>query len=719
MSSKFNVSLIEEMKDGSRSKKGKEIVVSFEKDSINAGSFYRAGKDFNGTGQYLLETHVLENGEKVVKVLNLNGKLNNFVDGKNVKQEGDYIVLKAAEIKCLPNSQISISVKGSTNNVSTIDVRAGDLVVNKGQKGSVSFMSENPINLELSENFFEDISLNRVKCGVLPAQAFEAAAGLKNTNQKVFRVNGEELKFLTINGNPNKLFLASGTEIRELANVIDGSKEHEQNGIFAHDFGFQFRGGDFGQGKVGAIASILENVSSDKANEILAYIKSQNVKTSIEKVSPETYQTKIKNVSKFYVSNKSQVTKEIGIGPEEPSQFVPQSAMSQILNVNLNSPKETEKGESMEEKIVEPSETVSQKTIQNVPFEPSKSSTLEQLMEETKIKNVTDDTSSNSSGSESTVGIAPASSQSASPNNPSSDNSNEEEEETVEVVSEQPSNEEENNKDSKEGKTEKASKEDGQNKEGNSNNSEKKYKPQYPASDLHVPLNPLRVFKQCLFGAAVALFVALTVVTFLGGLLAPAFAFLSMAIGTATIMSSELVGDLKARAQEKQKALTKEQKRLEKEIEKEKAKQKNKENVDEKADEQDKQEEKDEENEESLEPDDNKKKKTKKLKVSELVAKYTQKRAEQKEKVKEAKTQASLSAGAQAEKSKKVTLQSKKVQEEAKEKKSAKELKREAEKNALRKKIAENRTANYRSLNNSAAVNPQPKASSNDLDMGM
>ena len=31
MSSKFNVSLIEEMKDGSRAKQGKEIVVSFEK----------------------------------------------------------------------------------------------------------------------------------------------------------------------------------------------------------------------------------------------------------------------------------------------------------------------------------------------------------------------------------------------------------------------------------------------------------------------------------------------------------------------------------------------------------------------------------------------------------------------------------------------------------------------------------------------------------------
>lgn len=692
MSSKFNVSLIEEMKDGSRAKQGKEIVVSFEKETSAGRSFYRAGKNFNESGEYLLEAQILENGKKIVKIFNSNGKLNSLIDGKNVKQDGNHVVFDAAEIKCLPNAQISIAVKGLNEKISTVDVRAGDLVINKSQKGSIELSSNKPINLELSENFFEDISLNKVKCGVLPAQAFEAAEGLKNTTQKIFRVNGEELKFLTINGKPNKLFLASGTELRELANVIDGSKEHEQTGNFAHDFGFQFRGGDFGQGKVGTIASILENVSASKANEILAYIENQNAKTSIERVSPETYKTRIQNVSKFNISTKSQVIKEIENEQERTSAFVESSAAPAILKVNLaqSEVEETKEGGEMEEKT-----------------------------KETEIKNVdSNDSNSNNGGNDPVVGLTPAADQPASQSNPPADgSSDEEEEETVEVVGEQPPKEE--NKDNEQGaKEDKPSNGEGKNQEKSENAvPAKEYKPQYPVEGVHVPLKPLKVLKHCLFGAAIATFIALTVVTFLGGLLAPAFMFLSLAIGTATIMSSEVVGDIRERSKEKQAALDKEQARLEKEIKKEKAKQKAK------TEDKDQSEEKEEDKEEVFEVDGDKKKKKKKLIVAELVAKSSQKRAERKEKVNELKAQATLSGGAQAEKTKRVALQKKKVNAEAKEKKTAKELKKEAEKNALRKKIAENRTANYaKPLNSEAsslAPDSKPKNPSSGLDMGM
>lgn len=692
MSSKFNVSLIEEMKDGSRAKQGKEIVVSFEKETSAGRSFYRAGKNFNESGEYLLEAQILENGKKIVKIFNSNGKLNSLIDGKNVKQDGNHVVFDAAEIKCLPNAQISIAVKGLNEKISTVDVRAGDLVINKSQKGSIELSSNKPINLELSENFFEDISLNKVKCGVLPAQAFEAAEGLKNTTQKVFRVNGEELKFLTINGKPNKLFLASGTELRELANVIDGSKEHEQTGNFAHDFGFQFRGGDFGQGKVGTIASILENVSASKANEILAYIENQNAKTSIERVSPETYKTRIQNVSKFNVSTKSQVIKEIENEQERTSAFVESSAAPAILKVNLaqSEVEETKEGGEMEEKT-----------------------------KETEIKNVdSNDSNSNNGGNDPVVGLTPAADQPASQSNPPADgSSDEEEEETVEVVGEQPPKEE--NKDNEQGaKEDKPSNGEGKNQEKSENAvPAKEYKPQYPVEGVHVPLKPLKVLKHCLFGAAIATFIALTVATFLGGLLAPAFMFLSLAIGTATIMSSEVVGDIRERSKEKQAALDKEQARLEREIKKEKAKQKAK------TENKDQSEEKEEDKEEVFEVDGDKKKKKKKLNVAELVAKSSQKRAERKEKVNELKAQATLSGGAQAEKTKRVALQKKKVNAEAKEKKTAKELKKEAEKNALRKKIAENRTANYaKPLNSEAsslAPDSKPKNPSSGLDMGM
>lgn len=692
MSSKFNVSLIEEMKDGSRAKQGKEIVVSFEKETSAGGSFYRAGKNFNESGEYLLEAQILENGKKIVKIFNSNGKLNSLIDGKNVKQDGNHVVFDAAEIKCLPNAQISIAVKGLNEKISTVDVRAGDLVINKSQKGSIELSSNKPINLELSENFFEDISLNKVKCGVLPAQAFEAVEGLKNTTQKVFRVNGEELKFLTINGKPNKLFLASGTELRELANVIDGSKEHEQTGNFAHDFGFQFRGGDLGQGKVGTIASILENVSASKANEILAYIENQNAKTSIERVSPETYKTRIQNVSKFNISTKSQVIKEIENEQEKTSAFVESSAAPAILKVNLaqSEVEETKEGGEMEKET-----------------------------KETEIKNVdSNDSNSNNGGNDPVVGLTPAADQPASQSNPPADgSSDEEEEETVEVVGEQPPKEEnkDNEQGAKEDKPSNGDKKDQDKKE--SAVPAKEYKPQYPGDGVHVPLKPLKVLKHCLFGAAIATFIALTVVTFLGGLLAPAFMFLSLAIGTATIMSSEVVGDIRERSKEKQAALDKEQKRLEKEIEKEKAKQKAK------TENKDQSEEKEEDKEEVFETDGDKKKKKKKLNIAELAAKNAQKRAERKLKVKESKAQATLSSGAQAEKAKRVALQKKKVNAEAKEKKTAKELKKEAEKNALRKKIAENRTANYAKPLNSEASSLAPdsksKNPSSGLDMGM
>ena len=697
MSSKFNVSLIEEMKDGSRAKQGKEIVVSFEKETGAGGSFYRAGKNFNESGEYLLEAQILENGRKIVKVFNSKGKLSSLVDGKNVKQDGNYIVFDAAEIKCLPNAQISIAVKGLNEKISTVDVRAGDLVINKGQKGSIELSSNKPINLELSENFFEDISLNKVKCGVLPAQAFEAAEGLKNTTQKVFRVNGEELKFLTINGKPNKLFLASGTELRELANVIDGSKEHEQTGNFAHDFGFQFRGGDFGQGKVGTIASILENVSASKANEILAYIENQNAKTSIERVSPETYKTRIQNVSKFNISTKSQVIKEIENEQEKTSAFVESSAAPAILKVNLaqSEVEETKEGGEMEEKT-----------------------------KETEIKNVdSNGSNSNNGGSDPVVGLTPAADQTVSPSNPPADgSSDEEEEETVEVVSEQPSSEEESKDNKQAAKEDKPSNGDGKNQDKKESAvPAKEYKPQYPGDGVHVPLKPLKVLKHCLFGAAIATCIALTVVTFLGGLLAPAFMFLSLAIGTATIMSSEIVGDMKERADEKKAALDKEQARLKKEIDKEKAIQKAK--TEEKTDDKDQAEEKEEDKEEVFETDGDKKKKKKKLNIAEFAAKNAQKRAERKLKVKESKAQATLSSGAQAEKAKKVSLQSKKVKAETNEKKSAKNLKKEAEKNALRRKIAENRTANYAKPLNSGAASlapdSKPKNPSSGLDMGM
>ena len=692
MSSKFNVSLIEEMKDGSRAKQGKEIVVSFEKETSAGRSFYRAGKNFNESGEYLLEAQILENGKKIVKIFNSNGKLNSLIDGKNVKQDGNHVVFDAAEIKCLPNAQISIAVKGLNEKISTVDVRAGDLVINKSQKGSIELSSNKPINLELSENFFEDISLNKVKCGVLPAQAFEAAEGLKNTTQKVFRVNGEELKFLTINGKPNKLFLASGTELRELANVIDGSKEHEQTGNFAHDFGFQFRGGDFGQGKVGTIASILENVSASKANEILAYIENQNAKTSIERVSPETYKTRIQNVSKFNISTKSQVIKEIENEQEKTSAFVESSAAPAILKVNLaqSEVEETKEGGKMEEKT-----------------------------KETEIKNVdSNDSNSNNGGNDPVVGLTPAADQPASQSNPPADgSSDEEEEETVEVVGEQPPKEE--NKDNEQGaKEDKPSKDEGKKQEKSEKAvPAKEYKPQYPVEGVHVPLKPLKVLKHCLFGAAIATFIALTVATFLGGLLAPAFMFLSLAIGTATIMSSEVGGDIRERSKEKQAELDKEQARVEKESKKEKAKQKAK------TEDKDQSEEKEEDKEEVFEVDGDKKKKKKKLNVAELVAKSSQKRAKRKEKVNEVKAQATLSGGAQAEKAKRVALQKKKVNAEAKEKKTAKELKKEAEKNALRKKIAENRTANYaKPLNSEAsslAPDSKPKNPSSGLDMGM
>ncbi len=653
MISKFKIDLIEKSQNQARVKKGNAVVVSFEKETENGVSSYRAGKGLGNNNGYLFEALVSNENNKSVKLLNVNNSLSEFVDDVNVKQEGDYVVFNATEIKCLPNAQILISVKGNGGKISNVEIHAGEIVVNKGKAECVQIPTEKPINIELSENFFEDLTLGRINCGVLPAQAFEATKELKGVRTKVFNVAGEEIKFLTVLGEPNKLFMASGTEIRELANLIDGSNENIERGIpLNHDLGFQFRGGDFGQGKVGAVASILEGISSENAKEVLNYVKEQNSRTSVERVSSETYKTRIKNVSNLKIGSKSQQTGEFGgkvidLGNEaEP-----------VVNFKVIAERKSETADSVKEN---------------------------------KINNDSDE------GAE--VGIEPSAVESnkvVSEKEPEENNA----EVVGEVVAEEAK--EENASTANTEKKQESQTSQSQKEETEENKNKIEPAPQYSTNSVRVPFNPLKVVKHCVLGGIIAGVVALTIAMAVGGLLFPAFIGLAIAIGTSTIMSKELVDDLRERNEKKQKAINAKKKSLEKEIDAEEKKlSKNKENQESK-DGENKQnksqesQEKEQDDEENLDDSEDKKKKKKKAKKIELPKFIKPKKVLNKEKVDESKAKAAVGVGSKEVK-KEVQVKAEKAveakEEKTKVKKSSRQEKREAELNAIRRRITEQKT---------------------------
>lgn len=677
MASSFKIELIEKAKTDARVKKGNYVNVSFEKEK-GEESTYRAGKNFGENGEYLFETIVSE-GKKVVRVYNANNLLSGFVDGKSVVQDGDYIVFEAAEIKCLPNSQFIISTKALKGKISTLEIRAGELVVNRGKESITSIESQVPINLELSENFFQDIVANKIKCGALPSQVFSAAEGLKGVKTKTFNVNGEQIQLLTVSGEPNRLFMSSGTELRELANLIDGSNENIDKGASSHDLGFQFRGGDFAQGKVGVVASILENVSSEKANEIINYIKNENTRTSVESVSSETYKTRIKNVAKLSVKQKHQETNEFD-------------------------------GKNLESNVQDKVEDETSSKIAAFKTEILDVEPLEKT--ESKLKADDDDSNNNESkeevkGKEAVDGtvVEPSEVQDL-PKSNSTNGDNSDAEETSEVVDakEESANGEQENQANQE-----SSQEDG---------SKKINIPNPDATNVRVPLKPLKVLKHCLLGGLLAGFIALTIASAIGGLLFPAFMFLALAIGTSAIMSTELVADIKDRSVRKQKALEAKKKSLESEIKKEKDKQNDKNKKENKDKEDEKQ--KEQEDEEELETPDDKKKKKKKNNKIDLAKFIKPKKTTNKEKIDDSKVKAVVETGGTKAKVKTSSTTEKeieKTEEKASVKKSSRQAKREAELNAIRERIAIAKSGLTKTAESDAPKTDSSK--SDDHDMGM
>lgn len=690
MASSFKIELIEKTKTDARVKKGNVVEVSFEKEK-DEKSTYRAGKNFGKNGEYLFETIVSE-GKKVVRVYNANNSLSNFIDGKNVVQDGNYIVFEAAEIKVLPNSQFLISTKSTEGKISTVEIRAGELVVNRGKESITTLDSKEPINLELSENFFQDIISNEIKCGALPAQAFSAAEGLKGIKAKTFNVNGEQIQLLTVNGEPNRLFMSSGTELREVANVIDGSNENIGKGVAPHDLGFQFRGGDFAQGKVGAVASILENVSSEKTKEIIDYIKNENTRTSVESVSSETYRTRIKNVSKLSVKKKHQETKEFDSKNFEPVVLEKENEE----NSSTNSSRETEIKEVQSSEDVDSNLKASE---ENSNSEESNEESKEEVKEEALD------------------GVVVQSNEvpvQQSTDNSADDGEDSEAEEVSEIVAEEKNNSANNKQESQ-----------GNQEASNSTEEEKKNSQNPNPVKVTVPLKPLKVLKHCLLGGVLVGLIALTVIAAIGGLIFPAFMGLSLAVGMSTIVSSEVVADIRDRSERKQKAMKDKKKSLEKEIKKEKEKQANlekQENKDKQDENQkDKQDEKskEQEDEESLEPSDDKKKKKKKDSKLQVVKFFKTKQASNKEKIDEAKVKVAVETGGTKGKEKaEATVEKKaeKAEEKTSKKKTSRELKQEAELNAIRERIVKAKS----DLAKTEATNPEINASKSDnRDMGM
>ena len=305
--------------------KGEKLTVSFV-ERENNDSLYTAGKGLAKNGGNLIEVFAQENGKKYVRLFNDVNKLNKLV-GLGVKQdENGYLLFEAKELKVFSNGKISLLVEGNET-INKVEVSAAEIVVSNGKETTV-LPQNKPINLEFPTTFFQDCLDGKIKNCNFPAQIFEmienANPEFENVSAKQFNVftteNGKrkqkQIKFISVgNENSRRLYVAQGSEFREIRNeaysVIHGVNADTNS----HDLAFRFHGGEFGSGKQGSKSALAKELTKENAEEIVQYIsqqfEAQNLaKNFIYNAPASSYETYFQNSPAIDVKNKKQ---EVGV----------------------------------------------------------------------------------------------------------------------------------------------------------------------------------------------------------------------------------------------------------------------------------------------------------------------------------------------------------------------------------------------------------------------
>lgn len=250
--------------------KGSEIEVSFA-----GGNGYSVGRGLGPKGKPVVEIS-FDKGQKQVKLYNKDGLLDSY--GYEQDKDG-YILLNAKTIETFPDSHISIQIAGADGNISTVSIRGTDIVINNKKPDSMQVAFDSPLNVELSKNYFKDISEGKINARAFPPQIFGAIDGLEGVSAKEFIIGGNSVRLFAI-GEAGKAQVYCGVSNRflKLDEIFDLSVGEDY-----HTLGFRFHGGKLGdKGKVGEQNARIKGVTAQEIAALMKFVKTQAGETFVK-----------------------------------------------------------------------------------------------------------------------------------------------------------------------------------------------------------------------------------------------------------------------------------------------------------------------------------------------------------------------------------------------------------------------------------------------------
>ena len=250
--------------------KGSEIEVSFSR-----GGKYIVGRGQGKDGGAVVEISFDKSGRKKVKLLNKEGKLDDFgFKGK------DYAEFDAKTITTFPDSHISIQIENPNGKISTVTVGGTDIIISDKDQNKSQIRFDEPLNVELSENYFKDISEGKIKARAFPPQIFDAIKGLNGVTAKEFTIKGKVVRLFAVGKEGEaQIYCGVSNKFIKLEEIFDlGAGEGY------HTLGFRFRAGE--RGKIGKNNARIEGVTGQEVAALIEFVKTQAGETFVKTGSP-------------------------------------------------------------------------------------------------------------------------------------------------------------------------------------------------------------------------------------------------------------------------------------------------------------------------------------------------------------------------------------------------------------------------------------------------
>ncbi len=249
---------------------GGEIEVLFAESSN-----YIVGPGQGKDGGAVVEISFDKSGRKKVKLLNIAGELDKFgFEGK------DYAEFDAKTITTFPDSHISIQIENPNGKISTVTVGGADIIISGKEKNKSQISFDKPLNVELSNNYFKDISAGNINVKAFPPQIFDAIKGLNGVTAKEFTIKGKAVRLFAVGKEGEaQIYCGVSNKFIKLEEIFDlGAGEGY------HTLGFRFRAGE--KGKIGKYNARIEGVTGQEVAALMDFVKTQAGETFVKTGSP-------------------------------------------------------------------------------------------------------------------------------------------------------------------------------------------------------------------------------------------------------------------------------------------------------------------------------------------------------------------------------------------------------------------------------------------------